>query len=338
MKRTMMTTLALVALIHCGGEESLPPTEEPPASTEPQPEFPTQESVVCAEVDQSYTEVVPTVLLVVDRSGSMSDAFGKTTRWKAVYETLMASSTGVVRVLANEVRFGIALFSNPGNQCPMVESVNPALRNADSIDTLYASLGPAGDTPTGIALQSVIPALAEEPGPRFIVLATDGLPDTCEVPNPDGLPAARAEAVAATRAAFDKGIVTYVLSVGPDVAEDHLQEVANAGLGLPEGTSDVAPYFVALDPSQLVAAFEDIMNDVRFCTFSFDGVEQIGGEGEGYELVGARVSVDGVPLTQGVDWQMVGEDTVQLLGSACDEILDGSHEVKAELMCQIVLE
>lgn len=335
-----MTTLALVALLHCGGEESLPPTEEPPETTQPAPapEFPTQEPVVCAEVDQSYTEVVPTVLLVVDRSGSMSDPFGKTTRWNAVYQTLMDASTGVVRVLANEVRFGISLFNNPGDQCPTMQTVAPALRNAQAIDELYAPLRPAGDTPTGMALQSLIPTLAGEPGPRFIVLATDGLPDTCEVPNPDGLPAAREAAVAATRTAFEQGIVTYVLSVGPDVAEDHLQAVANAGLGLPEESQEAAPYFVALDPAELVAAFDEIMNDVRYCTFSFADIDMIGGEGEGYELVGARVTVDGAVLTQGVDWQMVGDDTVQLLGPACDQVLDGSHEIKAELMCQIVLE
>ena len=254
------------------------------------------------------------------------------------YDTLLAESTGVVRRLANDVRFGLAVFNNPGDQCPMLEKVEPALRNADAIDSVLAPLTPNGDTPTGTALLEATPMVASQPGPRFIVLATDGLPDTCDVPNPDGLPAAREAAVSATRDAFEQGIVSYVLSVGPDVAEDHLQAVANAGAGVPDTSQENAPFFVALDPEQLVGAFDEIMNDVRYCTFAFDGVDELGSEDEGYELVGARVSVDGRVLEEGVEWRMVGSDTVQLVGAACDEVLDGNHDVRAELLCEIVLD
>ena len=64
------------------------------------------------------------------------------------------------------------------------------------------------------------------PGPKYIVLATDGEPDTCAVPNPsNGQP----EAIAAAPSSFAKGIPLFYISVGTDVSATLAQAMANAG-------------------------------------------------------------------------------------------------------------
>jgi len=250
----------------------------------------------------------------------------------------MQEDDGVVQRLDDDVRFGFMSYQSDdgfeGAECPMLEIVAPAARNAAAIDDVFAPLTPFGDTPTGPAMLAAAELVGGEPSPTFLILATDGLPDTCELPDPDGHAAARADAIAATQEAYDGGAPTYVLSVGPDIAEDHLQNLANAGAGIEPGGSST-PYYVALNPDSLVSAFDSIMDGVRFCTYSFDDIEFAVRE-EGFVLIGARVALDGVELIEGVGWRLIGDDTVQLVGAACDAVLDGGdHEVTAELLCEM---
>jgi hypothetical protein len=301
-----------------------------------------QEKAICARTSVDLEMTTPTVALLVDQSGSMTSSFGNTSRWNAVYATLMDPQYGVVASLEEAVRFGFFAYSSDdgfqGGQCPVMETVAPALSSYDAIDSAYAVLSPRGDTPTGPSIGVAHAALSSdvEPGPHVIVLATDGMPDTCDVPDPDGLPGAQAESVAATEAAFQAGIDTYVISVGPEIAEPHLQDLANAGAGV--GSGDVgAAYYVALNPGELVDAFERIINGVRFCVFPLESDVILGGA-EGFRLGEGTVLLDGTRLEQGVDWRLRGESSVELLGSACDEILDGGdHAVVAKFTCEAIM-
>ncbi|HTE55103.1 MAG TPA: vWA domain-containing protein [Kofleriaceae bacterium] len=294
----------------------------------------------CPSVQVSLTDVIPTVMLLIDRSGTMDFDFGSTTRWDAVFDTLMDADQGLVSRLQNQVRFGVALytsddgFSNPGG-CPIIEEVLPAIGNYQSIFDLYQPLDPIEDTPTAPSIASVQADLAAitEPGPKIIVLATDGEPDTCEVPDPDGLPAARADSVAAAQASHDADINLFVISVGDEVSEEHLQDMANAGIGLPIGGNQNAPFFQALDAQALVDAFDTIVGGVRSCTFALDGEVDESRADEG------TVTLDGDPLVFGVDWQLVDSSTLEIVGAACDTLLaGGDHAVAAEFECGVVVD
>jgi hypothetical protein len=239
---------------------------------------------------------------------------------------------GVVPQLDGDVRFGMTTYTsdNGGASCPILNKVNPALKNFAAIDGLLAPLNPFEDTPTGASLQAMIPVMAAitDPGPKIIVLATDGEPDTCAVPDPDGQPAARAESVDAAKAAHAAGIETYVISVGAQVSQAHLQDMANAGVGLPVGGQDSAAYYQALDSAQLIAAFDSIIGGVRSCSFALDRTIDPSYADSG------TVTLDGAVLQPGVDWQLLDDgQTLQLLGSACDTVLDGDHSVTAEFTC-----
>jgi hypothetical protein len=286
----------------------------------------------CPGVEVSLTGVIPTVMLLVDRSGTMNRDFGNTDRWTAVFDTLMDGTTGLVKRLNNQVRFGISLYSGrDGNAvCPILAGLPPALGNYRDILDLYRPLDPIEDTPTAPSIAAAQSSLAavQETGPKIIVLATDGEPDTCAVPDPDGLPEARADSVAAAQAAHAAGIDVYIISVGDEVSQDHLQDMANAGVGLPVGGAERAPFYQALEPGALIDAFDTIIGGVQSCTFALDGTVDLDRASEG------TVTLDGVALDFGTEWRLPDERTLEILGEACDTLLaGGEHDVKAEFEC-----
>jgi hypothetical protein len=290
---------------------------------------------VCASLRAEFSPVIPTVMLVVDRSGSMRADHGGVSRWAAVYGALMDPASGIVPRLAGDVRFGLLLYSghdsNPNASCPTLHEVAPALDNAGTIDALYGAMQPGEGTPTGAAMSAAGPLLGAvtEPGPKLIILATDGDPDTCEAPSEDSSAAARAAVLSATQAAHGAEIKTFVIGVGTSVTSEHLQEVANAGQGLPPAGPDSAPYYRAVDAAQLVDAFTEIIHGARGCVFELDTPLPVDPD-----LAEGVVSLDGVPLDRGTDWQLIDEGTLELLGAACDAILaGGDHLVEASFTC-----
>ena len=291
----------------------------------------------CPSVQVQLADVTPTVMFLVDRSGTMTADFGGTDRWNAVYYTLMNEANGVITRLENEVRFGFTAYTGADDipVCPIIEQVPPAMGNRGSILQMYSQLGPIEDTPTAPSIMSVKALLEamQQNGPRIIVLATDGMPDTCDDPDPDGQPAALAEAIAAAQAAHAAGIDLYIISVGDQVSQAHLQDMANAGVGLPIGGAERAPYYQALNPDALVSAFDQILSDVRTCSFSIDGQVDLSRAAEG------TVTLDGVALEYGSQWQLSDESTLELLGTACDELMaGGDHVVEASFTCGAVVE
>lgn len=288
----------------------------------------------CAEVEVEIEPVPPTVLVLVDRSWSMTKDFAGTERWGAVYRTLMHPDTGVIARLDGQVRFGLTLYTskngNDGGECPLLTEVTPDLDNAAEIDELLAQKVPIDEGPTGESLLLTAQNLAQldAPGPKAIVLATDGEPDTCAQPNPDE---GQAVALAAAESAYDLGIETFVVSVGDDVSEDHLQQMANAGVGRAANAADPAPYYKALDADELVAAFEDVVTDLVRCDARIDGIVDLD------QACRGTVVLDGQTLECGVDFELTDESTLLLLGDACDSLESGgTHELHGSWPCDAI--
>src|SRR6185503_16817633 len=173
----------------------------------------------CPSVQVELTDTVPTVMLLIDRSGTMDADFAYTSRWWAVYDTLFDESVGVVKRLEQEVRFGIALYTADNGVCPIIEQIPPAMGNFEPLRNLYFQYDPVDETPTAVSIDAMVQTLSQvqESGPKIIVVATDGEPDTCEVPDPDGLPEARSAAVGAAQRAHQAGIDLYIISVGDQI-------------------------------------------------------------------------------------------------------------------------
>lgn len=210
----------------------------------------------CAEC----AEDTPTVLLLLDGSSSLFEP--REERWDVVYGALMDPVDGVVAAYQDQLFLGFAVFrglletdSEQDPACAELAAVPFATNNYEAIDALYSGLGDAwemqgSDSPTGHAVTRATELLvASDVGSsdlKYMVLITDGNPDTCEVVNPQ---CGQDLSVKALQDARAEGIVTMVLgfgelalpgeqSTGCNAAQarcglEHLQDLANAGAGQP---------------------------------------------------------------------------------------------------------
>lgn len=290
----------------------------------------------CPSVIVDLEPIIPTVVFLIDQSGSMTAGFGNTDRWNAVRDALIAPNTGIVRLLEGTVRFGVALYteSNGGaSPCPEIQSEPFDLNNFADIDTLMRANDPLSDTPTGESIDVVVAGMVANPpppdSPPIIILATDGEPDTCAEPNPqNGQP----EAIAGAQNAFANGIELFILSVGNQVGAQHLQDMANAGVGLPVNGPTNAPFFVANNPTELLAALNGIITGVRSCEITLSGNIDTTRADEGI------VTFNGRTLVFGVDWEVIDSNTIQLLEPTCTEFLDAPEvDLDAEFPCGVVV-
>jgi hypothetical protein len=203
----------------------------------------------CQQAERRFVPIIPTVYLLVDRSGTMFDPIiDDVSAWTA----LRGGVLEVMRELEGAVRFGFAAFSgaNLGQQmCDLeVPAVAPALNNYAAIASVYEPLEEpinSKETPTVLALTEIAEQLdadTSSSGDKYILFVTDGEPDYCDDGNaicpPDsvvGLLQKLASGVDATGAAR-RPIRTLVFGVSSPTATiraDVLQAFANAGAGLP---------------------------------------------------------------------------------------------------------
>jgi len=291
----------------------------------------------CADIDIAFSPVVPTVVLLIDQSGSMTASYPGGNRWDVLYGALMDPQDGVVKRLEAQVRFGLALYTSQngfdGGTCPTLTEVSIAVDNHAAIDAVYGSSNPEDETPTGESIDAVATQLAafEEAGPKIIILATDGEPDTCAEPNPQN---GQAVAIAAAESAYGQGVETVVLAVGNQISQGHLQDMANAGAGLPVNGGQDAPYYQPTDKQGLVDAFNTIIDGQRSCVLTLDGTIDPDRACEG------EVYLDGNLLEcNGPDgWRANSGTEIELLGAACDTIKDGDHAVSGSFPCGAVVE
>jgi hypothetical protein len=325
----------------------------------------------CIDVQVDFTPQVPTVLLLIDRSGSMNaNNFGAAVaqavadgsyvlgdcptqndwRWNVVRDVLFNPTKGIVKPLEDNVRFGMSLYSShngqvdakdpdkvdPKKMCPELIEVPIALGNHQAMLDQFKCSDIADDTPTGESLLAAAETLKAfaEPGPKIIVLATDGEPDDCECPDFGGgmpdkckandVPARiQAEVVATAEQIHADDITIHVINVStPDEAalQQHLADVAMAGGG------EVYPGF---SPGALSSAFQDIIDGVRSCVIDLDGEIADGKEDTG------SVTLDGeaLELDDENGWQVNSPSQIELLGDACEDIKKGGHDIAIKFPC-----
>lgn len=304
----------------------------------------------CIEVVSGFEKTIPTVLIVVDRSGSMARNFeGGRDRWDTVRDTLANPANGLIQSLQDSVRFGLSLYTSvnpPGgdstdfDECPTLVEAPIGLGNFDQLSMIYNQTellstpggGTPGHTPTGESVQAATATLLafSEPGPKAIVLATDGDPDNCMDGDANATPVSFGLSEDAVKDAFSQGIKTYVISVGDDTTESHLKTLAELGQGDPLAT----PYS-ALTSDDLELAFRDIIGGERSCSFPLQG-ESIPEfhVPNGVVTLGAQTLVHDDPN----GWALVtdpatGGQSVVLQGAACETARSTSDDVNISFPC-----
>ena len=309
----------------------------------------------CPSVHVTAKSVTPTVELLLDQSKSMDDPYGNTTRWLAMRNALVDPTNGVVKQLAGKVAFGATLFSSTshpdgtGRQvgdtgCPFLKhAINTGdprvLNNFTAIQTLLQA-NPIEDTPTAESINNVVADFQAHPptipgSPPIIVLATDGLPDTCADADPPAgarQDAANAATVKAAQDAYKAGIKIFYLFIGNDAAGDQPQQVANAGAGLDPATGK-AKFYVATDPAGLADAFNQIVGGILSCDLTLDGQVSTDAAPNG------TVTLNNMLLTYGTDWN-IGADgqTLHILGNACNTLKNTQNAtVDATFACGAII-
>jgi hypothetical protein len=283
----------------------------------------------CARVDFMATQVIPTVQLLIDRSGSMSNFLPNTntSRYQAMRDALVGS-TGVVAQLQTKARFGASLYS-ADSPCPrLYNTAAREMNNFAQVQQLIDSQQPNGNTPTPGAIDQSVASFAANPppagSPPIIVLATDGLPNTC-----NGEPSEN-ESVTAAKNAYTAGIRTFVLGIA-GVADGFLQNMANAGQGVQAGMPN-AKYYTANSPQELKDAFQQIIGGVVSCEFSINGMVDPSHAQDG------TVTLNGSTLTYGQDWELVNGNTIRLVGQACENLKAATNpQLKASFSCGAVI-
>jgi hypothetical protein len=301
----------------------------------------------CVNLTVGFEGKTPTVLLLVDNSGSMNEHYPRNnspdTRFSLLHGALMNNMTGAVKLMESTVRMGLALYSSnggsAGGMCPMLTQVPIALNNYNAIEAVYGASKPDHDTPTGPSIDEVVKILAKEPDPKYILLVTDGLPDTCQDPNPGDNAAQMAAndiTVKAAQAAFSAGIRLFIMGVSADIAPAHLQAMANAGAGLDPATMGAmaAKYYVAADnEAALAMQLTGILGSVRNCVFQLGGTVQAGREGDGV------VTLDGMRLTlndpNGFKLTNMGS-VIEFQGTACEKIKTDSKGLSLSFPCDAI--
>ncbi|HEX5101343.1 MAG TPA: hypothetical protein VFV94_17650 [Polyangiaceae bacterium] len=220
---------------------------------------------ICQHLSAVATPQVPTMELVVDTSSSMFKT--NPTAWSVLY-TALDGMDGVVPALQDKMYFGFTSYkgllgsSETDPACATMTTVDPAPMNFAAIDAVYKKLGeddkgaawtinnppPKWETPTNYAIGYAVQELQAfnpmPPGPKYILLVTDGNPNTCEVVDPQ---CGQDYAIKATQDAYAAGVGLFVVGVGDIVTDPdngcsgtgqhcglaHLQDLANAGVGAP---------------------------------------------------------------------------------------------------------
>jgi hypothetical protein len=141
----------------------------------------------CQQAARTFIPQIPSVFILVDRSGSMFDENPPGSGQNA-WASLRRGVLQVIAELQSEVRFGFGAFSGQGGTCPDMPSTALALDNEPAIALLYDSLERSlyKDTPTMLALKAVAERLWSDPvvGSKYILFVTDGEPDYCDDGNP----------------------------------------------------------------------------------------------------------------------------------------------------------
>jgi hypothetical protein len=286
----------------------------------------------CDITTANLTKQPADLLLVLDKTGSLTRAMDSVTecptgsstcqqRWA----TMVSCLDGVLSGASGDVNWGLQLFNSSGT-CGVAAApeVPISAGAAATIQTTIAGVTPGGATPTRLAINTAVAYLQTltDTNGKYILLATDGEPNCL-----NGSSSSEATdvpgTVAAITAALAAGFKVYVVGVGTEIG--NLDSFAQAG-----GTDH---YYPALSPQDLTTALDAIVGAVASCTFNLgksppdptNVVIEFNGD------KGLRAPHD-TTHTNGWDYTSASHTTIQLYGSWCDNVTNGTYSSAEVLM------
>lgn len=277
----MVCLAALAVTSACGadGDRSLG-TQQADATRIAPPDFGSRAPEVCGRATQplSFAPKAVDMLLLFDRSGSMSQAFGNSSRIEVESQLLEEW----LWAYHDRIRFGFQPFPRPGGCgqpsvcCVDEPQVAPASFTAAAVAAAIEAASPVdGNTPTAQALSTAGSFFAARPpagAERYVLLSTDGQP-SCLVTGVLGQEVIRSgqrlegpcvDALAAVRGLRALGIKVIVLGIGTDLelgiqgAPSCLEDLARAGGAAREAADGGPSFYSARTPRELELALQRI--------------------------------------------------------------------------------
>jgi hypothetical protein len=226
---------------------------------------------MCGQFEAKIEAVPPNLLVVLDRSCSMTGMVGAQTKWQIAVAALNQLTT----TYNAQIRFGLTLFPDktPENCEQAAIPIPTAPGNEMAIQTLLTAALVTGDmyfpnapcvTNIDTAMQQTTTdlALMDMTRENYVLLMTDGAQSSnCTVGGGD------AGTLAAIQGLATQGIRTFVLGFGAGVDVDQLNQFAVAG-GVPSAGAN--QFYDAGDQPSLDAALDIIAKQTLGCTFNLD--------------------------------------------------------------------
>jgi hypothetical protein len=289
---------------------------------------------VCAAWDVEIEKKPPRLMILQDRSSSMTETVGTQTKWDIAINAVdqMVSSFDEI------IEFGIDFFSEEGN-CSVSDGVaaDTEPNNGPNILDLMIDYGTDRSTPLYLGLQNFqdpdhAPRLFSDDGIGNLVVISDGQ-DSCGQSGETNSSAMTPQDLAnVTSEIAGMGIAVIVIGFGNGVDPDQLNAIAQAG------GSRFQQYMDAQDEGELEEALDAIASTVVGCLYGlgdFDETEVDMNEVNFYfdgEVVGYDEN-----CAEGKGWTwFAGASTkaIEFCEEACEMLNNNEvEEISAEIGC-----
>jgi hypothetical protein len=299
--------------------------------------------MMCGERSQPTTKLNPNILIVLDASGSMNEdaqnmscgmnmGCGANSKWALLTPAL----TQVVRDTQTTVNWGLKMFGDASGSCgvnPNMVAVPVGPNTGDMITTTImnrtdamGNVSMSTSTPTRRAMNAAVTyfGTVTEPNPKYIVLATDGMPNCTGTSNNnnDDTPGA----IAAVTAARMANIPTFVVGISapPGAANDAMNMMAIEG-GMPRAGDP--QYYPVTSAAEFTAVLNTLVTIAASCVFPVPPPPTNDGTTNRSNIY---VRADGVNIpmdrshTNGWDYTDGTMMSVTLYGPACDSVMAGT--------------
>jgi hypothetical protein len=291
----------------------------------------------------------PVVMLVIDRSGSMSESFssgsGSVTKWKALTDSLEKALPAV----SGQMQIGALIYPggvSTGMTCsaPTVPDHEPRLNNVSAIIKDMRENLPAGGTPTAVAIENAGADLRRRRAAgsaRAMIIATDGAPGCNGNLDPftctclaqalvclDCLDDVRT--IGRVRDEAAAGIPSYVIGIQSSTDQTFTNVLNGMAIAGGRAQSGTNKFFSATSSSELEQALVAIRNQLGQCTFLTTSVPDLRGS--------ISISLDNTTIpedaTNGWKWSDKSNGEMVLSGSSCTNVANRMNAVLfADVKC-----
>ncbi|HVK69601.1 MAG TPA: VWA domain-containing protein, partial [Polyangium sp.] len=272
----------------------------------------------CGTQEAKVETIPPNMLLVLDRSCSMTALVGNVTKWDIAVAAINKMTTDYT----GKIRFGLTLFPDlvtpncqqaaipipvgPDNETAIQELLTAALVKADK----YFPDGPCvTNIQTAVTQSTTEPAFNNTDRDSYAVLITDGK-ETC---GSDATTEMEIKNLFETR-----GIPTFVIGFGAGIDPAQMNKFASAG-GVPAAGAN--QYYDASDQASLELALATIAKKTLSCAYTLDTVPPNPSEIYVFFDNTTEVSRDDTK-TDGWTYD-AGKNQVVFYGPACDSLKNG---------------